>query len=111
MAEGARFLPAQLQELPFGGIIADGFIIVGGFNQPVRNVLIQNLTDQLLIFSWDGITPNFVLPACSDWAIDVGTNRGTSNTAAIPAGYGVYAKAYGDLPTSGSAFVSYFYLS
>lgn len=111
MAEGARFLPAILQELGYAGIVSDGFILVGGFDQPVRNILIQNLTDQLLIFSWDAINAHFVLPSCSDWAIDVGTNRGTSNTASIPAGYGVYAKAYSTLPTSGSAFVSYFYLS
>ncbi len=107
--EGAKLLPATLQLLGFAGVTPSVYIVVALFAQPARLIVVQNLTNQLLEFSMDGINPHFVLPPCSSLTIDAGTNKGTPNTAAVPQGYGVWVTSTGTLPTTGSIYVSYFY--
>lgn len=115
MAEGARLLPAPLQQLAFDGILPEGLVNVAIFANPAREVLVQNLTNKSLYFSWDGLTNQFILPACSSYALDAASNKGTSNTASIPQGYGIWvvplSSDTADQPTSGGVYVSYFYLS
>ncbi len=107
--EGTKLLPGELQQLGFAGVAPSVFISVGVFFQPARLILVQNLTDQLLEFSMDGLNSHFVLPACSSVTFDAGTNKGTPNTAAFPQGYGVFVTAPGTLPTTGSIYLTYFY--
>jgi len=109
MAEGARLVPDLLQSLSYGGIITEGFINVAVFVQPVRLLLIQNLTDQLVVFSFDGHNSHLILPSCGNFTMDIATNRGTPQTMSLPVGYGIGAKALDVEPTTGSVYVSYFY--
>jgi hypothetical protein len=109
--EGARLLPAEFFELNYIDTFADIYNLVGIFSQPARVFLAQNLTNAIILFSMDGITNNFVLPAGGFVLIDAGTNKGTPNTASIPTGFGLYAKPYddGNPPTSGFITLSYWY--
>lgn len=109
MAEGTKLLPAPLTSLGYAGVTPSVLINVTAFAQPVRWVMVQNLTDQLLMFSWDGVNNHFVLPSCSNLVIDTATNKGTPNTAAIPQGYGIWVTSVSTLPTTGSIYVSYLY--
>lgn len=109
MAEGTKLMPAPLLQLGFGGVTPDVYINVAVFAQPCRWVMVQNLTDEELMFSWDGTTNNFVLPSCANVVVDCATNRGTPQTIAIPQGYGVWVTPTGTLPTTGNVNVSYFY--
>ena len=109
MAEGTRLLPGPLTLLGYAGVTPDVLINVTVFSQPARWVMVQNLTNQLLVYSWDGIGDHFVLPPCSDLVIDVSTNRGTPQTIAMPQEYGVWVRPFNTLPTSGTIFVSYLY--
>ena len=107
--EGARLLPAQYQERSYEVILDDFYTIVGIFSQPARIFLAQNLTNETMMFSMDGATNNFVLPAGGFLLVDAGTNKGTPQTSSIPSGLGLYVQAYSTLPTSGFCTLSYWY--
>ena len=108
--EGARIVCAELDAAFAASITDSQFFPVGVFEQPVRISLVQNFTDQTIIFSYDGITNNFVLPPNGFLVVDIGTNKGSVNTAAIPSGQGIFAKALiGLVPTTGFIYSSYWY--
>ena len=108
--EGTKIVAGELAAA-FGPVLTDsGFTLIGLFVQPARIVLAQNLTDQTLIYSFDGSMNNFLLPPNGFLLLDVGTNKGTYNTAAMVQGNGLYVKAFpGSNPSLGYAYMSYWY--
>lgn len=108
--EGTKIVAGELAAA-FGGVVTDNFFtVIGLFSQPARIVLAQNLTDQTLIYSFDGSMNNFILPPNGFLLLDVGTNKGTYNTAAMVQGNGLYVKAFpGSNPSLGYAYMSYWY--
>ena len=67
------------------GSIAAGYTGVGvRVSHPVRQFFIQNLTDALLLFSFDGVNDHFPLPANGFYLSDI-----TSNKTANDKRYGV----------------------
>lgn len=109
MSYGIRLVPDTLRTLAFGAIGA-GFTTLGGvFIHPMRIISIKNLTNQNLIFSFDGINQHEVVPAESGIVWDFCTNRYSSAGAVIGIGTQVYVLYPGVAPTSGSVYLSCFY--
>lgn len=108
MSEGTKIIGGILSQIIAEDIL-DFYSQVLAFAQPARILLVQNFTDQLLMFSLDGIINSFVLPVNGFLLLDVATNRNTAETSAIPQNYGVYVTAPADLPSVGSVYATYWY--
>ncbi len=108
--EGTKLVPAELQLAEWPSITNVDYFLVGITTQPARIYKIDNLTDQLLLFSMDGATNHWALPPNGFLLIDLATNKGTPNTAALPSGYGCYVIApTSTLPTVGQVYFSYMF--
>jgi hypothetical protein len=101
-------MPEPVRSLAFGSISAAYMPIGTSFANPVRIFFIQNLTDALLMFSFNGIDDNFPLPPSSFLLLDVTANRTVSQGFYIAEGTFIYVKEIGT-PTLGSVYVSVFY--
>lgn len=107
---GIRIVPETLRSSAFGAIGA-GYTAIGTpFAHPIRTILIQNLTDANLLYSFDGINDHLILPTSGFFLYDVMANRSGEDRGAAYLAYAttVYVKQSG-LPTSGAAYVSVFF--
>lgn len=74
------------------------------YNQAVRMLRMVNPTDGDLIFSLDGATDHFFVPAGTFVLYDVAANRDPQTTLVFPAGMTVYVK-YSTAPSKLAAYV------
>lgn len=81
---------------------ADGTIAL---NHPVRLIMIDNFTDQNMIFSFDGINDHFVVHSASSKVLDIGSNKEMDGSYFLGKGEVLYIKYAAD-PTNGT-FVYY----
>jgi len=108
MAQEKRIYPETLRSLAFGSIGA-GYAGVGtAISNPARMWLIQNLTDALLLFSFDGINDHFPLNTNTSIIIDVTANKTIDQGFFIKEGQRLYVKQSG-VPSSGSVYLTSFY--
>jgi hypothetical protein len=82
-----------------------------GIGSPLANPchlsLIQNLTDQLLLFSIDGVNDHFALPAGGFFLPDITANRtDTGGALFIAQGTRFYVRAPATDPTTGAVYVT-----
>lgn len=76
---------------------------------PLRIPLIQNLTDALLMFSFDAVNDHFPLAAGASLIIDFNTNQNQVNSGlTLGIGTALWVRTIGS-PTSGSVYFSGFY--
>ena len=104
-----RLTPEPIRSLAYTSIGA-GYMGIGtALSNPSRILLIQNLTDVQLLFSFDGINDHIMLPSDGFLLLDVTANK-TNNGGASYIGEGVriYVKEVGT-PSMGGVYVSSFY--
>jgi hypothetical protein len=102
-----RFYPEPLRTLAFGSISGTYAGMGAPFSNPVRIFWLQNQTDALLTFSFDGVTDHFVLPSQAFVLLDVTTNSSLPAGALYFAqGQRLYVKGS---PGSGSVYLTVFY--
>jgi hypothetical protein len=94
--------------LAFGSITADYLEVGTPITNPVRILRIQNLTDAILWFSYDGENDHEAMAANSFLLLDVTANKSLDNGLYIPLGTQIYVKRLGT-PTTGSVYVSVYY--
>ncbi len=103
-----RMLFEPQRSLAFGSIGA-GYMGVGtAVDHPIRQFIIQNLTDATLQFSFDGINDHFPLPSNGLLIDDVTSNRGKGDYFAIAEGTRLYVKQLG-VATSGAVYFTVMY--
>ncbi len=108
MAYSIRFRAETLRTLAFGGIGA-GYAAVGDpLDNPTRMLLVQNLTDASVLFSFDGLNDHFPLAAGAFIIFDVCSDRTNDGGFFVSAGTIINVKQLG-VPTTGSVYVSAFY--
>ena len=102
-----RLYPEPVRSLAFGSISGTYAGIGTPLTNPSRIYWLQNNTDVLLTFSWDGVVDHFVLPTGSFVLLDVTSNR-TDNGGAlnVASGQRTYVKG---TPTVGGVYLSSFY--
>lgn len=104
-----RLVPEVVKSVAAASIAAGyGSSIGTAFTQPMRIIFIQNLTDALVMFSFNGIDDHFPLPANGFLLLDVSSNKSVSQAFFIAEGTRVFVKQIG-VPTTGSVYVSGFY--
>lgn len=95
--------------LAAGSIVA-GYTIVGTrFANNVRLLVLQNLTDVAVTFSFDGLRDAITLPSNGQIVLDWGSDKSNQAADWVQAiNSGVWVKRSG-VPTTGSVYVSAFY--
>lgn len=75
MSIAVRFKAEPIRRLGFGSI-GPAYMTVGTeLDNAARIINVQNLTDTVLMFSFDGVDDHFVLPASGFILLDVTGNR------------------------------------
>src|ERR1700679_3046545 len=95
-----RMLAEPLRSLAFGSISGAYMGIGTPLEFPARLFFIQNLTDAQLLFSFDGITDHFTLPASSNFVFDITTNQPQTLGIYFSVGTRLYVKELG-IPSTG----------
>jgi hypothetical protein len=90
-------------------LIGASFVGVGiASTAPVRSILIQNNTDAVLWFSFDGINNHFPLASYSQVIFDLIENIGSGDGCYIAKNSILFVKRFG-VPTVGSVYVTFVY--
>ncbi len=105
---GIRVAFEPLRSAAFGSISGTYFGIGAEFSHPLRMMIVENLTNATLVFSFDGVNDHFVLPADAPIIMDFSSNKTIANGFYISEGERLYVKEVGT-PSSGSVYVSAIY--
>lgn len=103
-----RLVPDTVKSLAFGSVGAAYMGIGTAFDKPIRILLVQNLTDATLMFSFDGVNDHLPLPRDGYILLDVTANKAIEHGYYVAEGTRIYVKEV-DTPTIGSVYVSSFY--
>lgn len=103
-----RFRAEQLRSLAFGSISGTYMGIGTAVQHPILQLYIVNTTDADLVFSLDGVTDHFMIPAQSFLLDDISSNKGLGGGLYLSEGTRLYVKEIGT-PTLGSVYFSAFY--
>jgi hypothetical protein len=111
MSLSIRMLAEPLRSIAFGAISPVYMGIGNGLANPARILYIQNLTDRLMFFSFDGVDDHFTLPTLGYILLDVTTNQTTPQAFYISQGQRIYVRSLAGpgIPTAGEVYVSVFY--
>lgn len=108
MSRSIRLVPETARSLAHGSIGAAYMGVGTSFTKPIRILVIQNLTDVSLMFSFDGINDHVPLPTSGYLLLDVTSNKAREDGLYFSEGTRIYVKEVGT-PTSGSVYVTTFY--
>lgn len=109
LAIRARFEP--LRTLGFASI-GPAYLGVGtALQHPASQFFILNMTNQTLVFSFDGVTDHFKLPKFSSFSEDITANKASSSGLYFSQGDRLYVKQDSSAPTSGEVSFSVVYIS
>jgi hypothetical protein len=102
-------VPETLRSLAFGSISGTYAAIGTALANPSRILIIQNFTNDQLIYSFDGTNNHLTLPSGGQIVLDFTANKTVTGGAAyVAAGTTIYVKQVAG-PSSGSTYVSTFY--
>lgn len=104
-----RLFPETLRSLGFASISAAYAAVGSAFANPSRILLIQNFTDQRMIFSFDGTNDHVTLPSNGFVLLDATANKTVSGGAAFFGENTIIFVKQASAPASGSVFVSTFF--
>jgi hypothetical protein len=104
-----RFKAEPVRTLAAASVVV-GYTGVGTVvDHPIRQFLIQNLTDQTVMFSFDGVNDHFPLPSNGFFLNDISSNQSHSVQGWFLAQESrLYVKQLG-APTTGAVYFSVFY--
>ncbi len=109
-AQRIRYEP--LRSLAHGSILGTYVGVGAPFANPVRMLMIDNLSDSDLYVSFDGINDHTIVAANSGKVLDYASNRmAPADHLEQSVGERVYVKVLAVLPTDGGVFVSVIYAS
>ena len=103
-----RLKPETVRTLAAASVVA-GYAAVGtAFAEPSRLLILQNLTDESVMFSFDGVNDHVAVPGPGSFVLDITANKGVAGALFIAEGTILYVKRIGT-PTTGDVYVSTFY--
>jgi len=104
-----RLFPEDLRSTAFGSITGAYTMIGFALEFPSRILIIQNLTDTQMLFSFNGSDDHLTLPSGGQIVLDLTANKTVTGGAAyISAGDAVWVK-YASAPSLGAVYVSSFF--
>jgi hypothetical protein len=109
MSLAIRLTPETVRTLGFAAIGAAYVGIGATMSRPIRMLVLQNLTDALLMFSFDGINDHLPLPANGYLALDITANKTITQGFFLAEGQRLYCRHLGVAPTVRSTYLTTFY--
>jgi len=109
MSLAIRLQADPVRSLAFGGISGVYAGIGTSIDKPARMVLLQNLTDALLMISMDGVNDHIPIATNGYIILDITANKTIDTGFFIAEGQRFYVRDEGAAATLGSAYVSVFY--
>ena len=94
-----------IRTLAFGGIGAAYAVVGAVLAGPVRLICFNNLTNQNLYFSDDGVNDKVIIPLGTGKVFDISTNRTRQENFFLKEGDFCYIRHLGVAPTSGSVYI------
>ena len=109
MSLAIRMVPEAVRSLD-GAAIGTVYMGVGtALDNPARIIVIQNLTDAEVMFSFDGIDDHIPLPTRGHIVLDISANKTIQTGFFMAEGQRLSVKHTGSQPTTGSVYFSSFY--
>ena len=108
MARNSILNPEVVRTLAHGSMGTSYAAIGTPLNYPARAMLIQNLTNGNLMFSFDGTDDHFPIAADSFLLLDISSNRIDDSGLFLSANETLYVKHI-ENPTTGSVYFTTFY--
>jgi len=108
MSYSVRLMAEPLRSLAHGSIGATYAGVGTAIENPVRILLVKNLTDKSLMFSLNGVDDTFPLGTGESLLLNITANKTTPSGLFIAEGTRIYVKEIVS-PTSGAAYVTVFY--
>ena len=109
MANLAIRLQAEpIRTLAFGAIVAGYTAVGGGLANPSRILVLNNLTDADLMFSFDGVTDHLAISGPGSFVLDITANQGVAGGLFLAQGTIIFVREIGN-PTSGAVYISSFF--
>lgn len=109
---GQRVKYDDLRSIAFGSITGTYAGVGASFSNPVRILMIDNISDADVYVSFDGVSDKTIVAAHSGKIIDYASNRiDPVGQLEQSVGERVYVKVITTLPTVGGIFVSVVYAS
>jgi hypothetical protein len=109
MSLAIRFMAEPVRLLGFAAITNVYAGIMTALARPARMIIIQNTTDVLMMFSFNGVDDHIPITANGYMVLDIASNKTISQGFFIPEGTRFYVKHNGIAPTVGSFYVSVFF--
>lgn len=112
MSLAVRFTPEVVRTVAFGAIGAAYVGIGTAMTRPIRVFVLQNLTDKLLMFSFNGIDNHLPLPSNGYIIVDIASNQSFNQGFYLAEGQRLYVKedpVAPAAPTLGAVYLSVFY--
>ena len=106
--DSQRLVPLPVRSLAAAGVVA-GYTAIGtALTDSARIFFIQNLTDQIIMISHDGVNDHYPLASGGFLLLDCTTNRDANSVGFyIPQNTRIFAKRVG-VPTTGNVYVTAF---
>ena len=107
--QAIKLVPEAARSLAFGSIAA-GYTGIGtAITNPVRVFHIQNLTNTVLMFSYDGVDDHFPLAANAYLILDITANKSREQGFYLAEGTRIYVRQLGLVPGEGAVYVTVYY--
>jgi hypothetical protein len=110
-----KLLPETLRRTGYATIVAGtgSYVAIGSsFDNPIRIFHLQNLTNETLLFSWDGIDDHLAIPTNGFILLDLAANKTIEQGSFFQVGQQIYVR-YDSVnfaaPTSGGVYLTVFY--
>ncbi len=111
MTIGNRLRFDVMRSLAYTSINNSWVAVGSSLTHPASQILIQNLTDATLVFSFDGVNNHFALPTSGFFLDDITTNKvSPAGGLYLPVGTTLYVQEVGT-PGSGSVYFSVTYIA
>ncbi len=98
-----------VRTLAFGSISGTYMGVGTPISNAARQFFIQNLTDETLMFSFDGVNDHFPLPSEGFLLNDVTSNKTSLQGFYLAEGTRLYVRELGAAPTTGAVYFTVFY--
>ena len=98
-----------VRSLAFGSISGTYMGVGTPISNAARQFFIQNLTDQTLMFSFDGVNDHFPLPSEGFFLDDITSNKTSSQGFYLAEGTRLYVRELTAAPMTGAVYFTVFY--
>ncbi len=103
-----RLQPETVRTLGFAAILP-GYVAVGtALANPARILILNNLTDENLMFSFDGVNDHIAVAGPGSFVLDITSNKGVAGGLFLAQGTTIFVREIGN-PTLGAVYVSVFF--